>query len=106
MNRIKADQIYPKCLQLCNITSVYKKKGPVNEFDSYRGIFRVQAIRNILEQLVYNDEYENIDKNLTDCNVGARKGRNIRDNIFVLNAIMNDSVNNTKEALDVCIYDA
>ena len=52
MNRIKADQIYPKCLQLCNITSVYKKKGPVNEFDSYRGIFRVQAIRNILERLV------------------------------------------------------
>ena len=27
---------------------------------------------------------------LTDCNVGGRKGRNIRDNLFVLNAITNN----------------
>ena len=47
MNRIKQDQIYPKCFQLCNISSLYKQKGPVNSFDSYRGIFRVQALRNI-----------------------------------------------------------
>ena len=33
-------------------------------------------------RLIYNDD-------LTDSNVGARKNRNIRDNIFVLNAIMN-----------------
>ena len=106
MNRIKQDQVYPKCMQLCTISSLYKQKGPVNDFNSYRGIFRVQALRNILERLIYNDEYELIDSNLTDCNVGARKGRNIRDNIFVLNAIMNDSVNGTKEAIDIGIYDA
>ena len=105
INRIKRDQVYPKCLQLCNISSLYKQKGPVNTFDSYRGIFRVQALRNILERLIYNDEYELIDSNLTDCNVVARKGRNIRDNIFVLNAIMNDAVNGSKEALDIGIYD-
>ena len=39
MNRIKTDLIFPECLQLCNISSIYKKKGPVNEFPSYRGIF-------------------------------------------------------------------
>ena len=49
MNRIKTDQVYPQCLQLCNITSLYKQKGPRNGFGSYRGIFRVQALRNILE---------------------------------------------------------
>ena len=106
MNRIKKDQVYPKAMQLCNISSLYKQKGPVNDFNSYRGIFRVQALRNILERLIYNDEYELIDSNLTDCNVGARKGRNIRDNIFVLNALMNDAVNGTKEAVDIAIYDA
>ena len=52
-----------------------------------------------------NDEYENIDKNLTDCNVGARKRRSIWDIIVFLDAIMNDSVNKPKEALNVCIYD-
>ena len=106
MNRIKSDQIYPECMEYCNITSIYKQKGPVNSFDSYRGVFRVQALRNILEKLIYNDEYPNIDTNLTDCNVGARKGRNIRDNIFVLNAKMNNAVQGTKEALDISIYDA
>ena len=89
MNRIKSDQVYPKSLQLCNITSLYKKKGPINEFESYRGIFRVQALRNILERLIYNDEYSTIDKNLTDCNVGARKHRTIRDNLFVVNGVIN-----------------
>ena len=44
MNRIKRDQVYPKCLQLCNISSLYKQKGPVNIFDSYRGIFRVEEV--------------------------------------------------------------
>ena len=45
---------------------------------------------------MFNDEYQTIDDNLTDSNVGARKNRNIRENIFVLNAITN-SVKNGKE---------
>jgi hypothetical protein len=105
MNRIKSEGVYPKCLELCNITSLYKQKGPINDFGSHRGIFRVQALRNILERLIYNDEYEEIDSNLTDCNVGARKQRNVCDNIFVLNAVMNDAVNGHKEAVDIAIYD-
>ena len=77
----------------------------IDKFDSYRGIFKVQVFRNILERLIYNDEYATIDANLTDCNVGARKKRNVRDNLFVLNAIMNDAVNGSKEAKDISIYD-
>ena len=41
----------------------------------------------ILDRLIYNDECSGIDANLSDCNVGARQNRNIRDNIFVLIAI-------------------
>ena len=105
MNRIKDEQIYPKCLELCNISSIWKMKGPRNEFASYRGIFRVSIFRAILDRLIYNDEYPNLDKNLTDSNVGARRTRNIRDNIFVLNAILNSNKYNTKEPLDVQVYD-
>ena len=65
----------------------------------------MQALRSILEKLIYNDEYTNVDSNLTDCNVGARKKRNIRDNIYVLNAIMNDAINGSKEPVDIGIYD-
>ena len=55
MNRIKSDGIYPRCMQLCDITSLYKNKGPINEFGSYCGIFCVHALRNILEKLIYNN---------------------------------------------------
>ena len=54
---------------------------------------------------MYNDEYYNIDSNLTDSNVGARKMRNIRDNIFVLNAIINHNKKSSEEAIDIQIYD-
>ena len=37
--------------------------------------------------------------------MGARKLRNIRDNIFVLNAIMNSQKNTLEEALDMHVLD-
>ena len=106
MNNIKQQQIFPHALEACNITSIFKNKGSKTDFDNYRGIFRVIILRSILERLIYNDEYTNIDENLTDANVGARKKRNIRDNLFVINAIMNSAKRGVKEALDVCAYDA
>ena len=87
MNQIKTEQKYPICLELCNITSIWKLKGSRNQFSSYRGIFSV--FRAILDRLIYDDEIENIVSNLTDSNVGVRRKRNMRDNIFVLNAIIN-----------------
>ena len=55
--------------------------------------------------MIYNDEYDNIDEELSDSNVGARKNRNIRDNVFVLNAITNSIVNDDAEPVDVQVYD-
>ena len=49
--------------------------------------------------------YKTLDDNLTDCNVGSRKKRSVRDNLFVLNAILTENKNNTKESLDICVYD-
>ena len=105
MNSIKKKQEYPECLEICNITSIFKKKGSRNEFGQYRGIFRVLIFRAILERLIYNDEFPNIDKNLTDANVGARKARNIRHNLFVVNAVLNSVKRGTEESLDMCAYD-
>ena len=36
--------------------------------------------------------------------MGARKGRNIRDNIFVLNAVLNSAVKSS-EQVDIQVYD-
>ena len=105
MNRIKDEQKFPKMLEKCNISSIWKQKGPRNEFKSYRGIFRVAIFRTILDKLIYNDEYKNIDSYLSDCNVGGRKSRNIRDNIFALNAILNSRKGKSGEALDIQVFD-
>ena len=37
--------------------------------------------------------------------MGARKNRNIRDNIFVLNAITNSVVNGNEEPVDIEVFD-
>ena len=105
MNRIRGEQLFPEPLELCNISSLWKRKGCRNLFDSYRGIFRVTILRTILDRLIYNDEYAIIDENLTDSNVGARKGRNIRDNIFVLNAVTNSVLKGNEEAVDLQLFD-
>ena len=68
-------------------------------------IFRVNIFRSILDRLIYNDEYATIESSLTDSNVGARRGRNIRDNIFVMNAITNYVIKEKSEPIDIQVYD-
>ena len=46
MNRIKQDQVFSECLELCNVSSIWKRKGPRNDFESYRGIFRITVFRS------------------------------------------------------------
>ena len=106
VNQIKTTQEFPDILKQCNITSLYKNKGSRKDIENYRGIFRVTILRSILDKLIYNDEYPGIDQHLTDSNVGARKSRNIRDNIFVVNAVLNNIAKKKLKDTDIGIYDA
>ena len=106
MNQIKSTQVFPDVLKYCNITSLYKSKGSRKEFSNDRGIFRVTVLRSILDKLIYNDEYPGIDDHMSDSNVGARKKRNIRDNIFVINAVLNRASKRRLKDIDIGIYDA
>ena len=105
MNRIKSEQVFPEALNPCNITSLYKQKGSRKDLDNYRGVFRTTVLRSILDRLIYNDCYQTIDENLTDHKVGARKNRNIRDNIFVLGAVVNSVVNGNEEPIQIQVGD-
>ena len=105
MNHIKKEQKFPELLQSCNITSLYKNKGSRKDFMNYRGVFRVSLFRSILDRLLYNDLYTIIDSTLTDGNVGARKGRNIRDNIFILGAVINSVTNGGEEPIQIQVVD-
>ena len=106
MNRMKKQQKVPSHLKYCNITSLYKNKGSKKDFENYRGIFRVVTLRSIMDKLIYNDLYPVIDAQLTDSNVGARQNRNIRDNIFVINAVTHEVIKKKKEGVDIQVFDA
>ena len=104
MNLIKEKQEFPKIMEKCNITTLHKKKSK-QDFSNYRGIFRVSTLRSILDRLIYNSCYETIDSNLSDGNVGARKRRGCRDNIFVLSAINNSVLNGKSDSIQIQVTD-
>lgn len=104
-NGVKSRQVYPDVLQPSNITSLYKNKGEKADLNNDRGIFNVVKIRSILEKLVYNEKYEIIDENMSSSNIGGRKKRNIRDHLFVINAILHDASKDKKNSIDIEIYD-
>ena len=89
-NKIKNTLKYPKILQPSIISSIYKRKGDRFDLNNDRGIFNVTKLRSILDKMILNDIYDTVDKNMSSSNIGGRKGRNVRDHIFALNAVIND----------------
>ena len=55
-------------------------------------------------KIIYNEEYDNIERNMSDSNIGARKQKNIRNHIFILNGIINEAIKN-KKSVDIQILD-
>ena len=92
-------------MRWANITSLYKGKGDKLDLNNDRGIFLVTVFRSILMKLIYNDKYDIIDQNMSDSNVGARKRKNIRNHIFIINGIINDVLNSKGKAIDIQILD-
>ena len=107
-NMVKQQQYYPSIFQQSNITSFWKKKGEKSDLENDRGIFNVNKIRSILDKMIYNDIYETVDGHMSSSNIGARKNRNIRDHLFVINGVTNDILNNKdnkNKNIDIQIYD-
>ena len=103
-NLIKRKQKYPEILQPSNISSFHKLKGDRSDLDNDRGVFNVAKVRSILDKLIYNDTYDVIDQSMSGSNIGARKNKNIRDHLFVINAVIND-VTKRKKDVDIEIMD-
>ena len=49
-------------------------------------------------KLIYNQEYETIEDNMTECNIGGRKGKGCRNHIFVINGIKHEVLSSVKKA--------
>ena len=103
-NQVKSQLAIPEFLTFTDITSIYKQKGEKNDLENDRGIFGVSKIRSIIEKMILNDNYDEVDDSMSDSNVGGRKCRNIRDNLFVIYATINDAIKNKKD-IDIEFYD-
>ena len=73
--------------------------------NSDRGIFILTSLKRILDKLIYFDKYSDIDQNMSDSNIGARKDRNIKNHLFMIYGIINSVVRGKEECIDIQIYD-
>ena len=105
VNRAKYETSIPRQFRLTKITSIYKNKGEKFDLSNDRGVHSVTKFRAIIDKLLYNDKYPEIDGNMSECNVGGRKNRSIRDNLFVLYAVINDALGYQKVEIDIQFYD-
>ena len=88
-NKLKQGKLISNFMKVANITTV-PKKGSRLLLTNERGIFRVSVIRSILMRLIYDSKYPEIDANMSDSQMGGRKGKGCRNNIFILNGIIHE----------------
>ena len=84
-------------MRKANITTIYKGKGEKSNLENERGIFIVSIFRSLVMKLIYQDIYNVIDKSMSDAQIGSRKGKNIRNHIWVLNSIICDTLTSKKK---------
>ena len=102
-NIMKSNQNYPEKLTFSDITSLYKNKGPKDELNNERGIFGGVKVSSIVEKLILNDTYKTIEESMSQSNIGGLKGRNMKDHIFVINAVISEAKRNPSKNIDVQI---
>ena len=104
-NVLRKNKLIPIFMNFANITTV-AKKGSKLLLENQRGIFRVSVLRYILMRLIYNEKYQLIDSNMSDCQMGGRKNKGCRNNIFIVNGIIHDVLSSKKKTPVVLqIYD-
>ena len=106
-NEIKRAQEIPKFMKIPELTAISKGKGPMNELKNERGIFIVSIYRTILMKLLYKEKVDKIEEHMSDSQIGARKDKNSRNHIWILNAVISDVMNNKEiKPIDIKILDA
>ena len=105
-NKMKLENYIPDFIKSADVTTIYKGKGEKFSLENDRGIFLVSIFRSILMRLIYKNKYQIIDKNMSDSQVGARKGKSVRNHVWILNGIIQDVLSSkTKKPVDVLIFD-
>ena len=78
------------------VISTIPKTGSKFLMKNERGIFVLSAVRTIFMRLIYNTKYETINSNMSDSNVGGRKGKSCINHIFVINGVIHETLSTKK----------
>ena len=73
--------------------------------DNDRGIFILMVLKKILDKLLYFDNYMNIDEDMSDSNIGARRNRSIKDHLFIIHGIVNSVVKGKEDSIYIQVFD-
>ena len=92
-------------MTLEDIATIFKNKGSRIDLKNDRGIFILTVLKKMLDKFTYFDNYEQIDENMSDSNVGARRNRNIKDHLIVIYGVINSVIKGNDECIDIQIYD-
>ena len=92
-------------MNLANIITIYKNKRFRQDLGNDRGIFILTVMKKILDKLIYADNYCELDNKMTDCNIGARRKRNVKDHLLIIHGIINSVVKGDADCIDIQIYD-
>ena len=104
-NKLKSEQIIPLFMLLVNVTTI-PKPGTQMLLSNERGIIQGSVLRNVLMRLIYNQQYPNIDRNMSDSNIGGRKGKSCRYHTFIINGIIHEVLSSVKrKPIILQIYD-
>ena len=103
---MKKENTIPEFVRAADVVTIYKGKGEKCNLENDRGIFIVSIYRSILMRLVYLDCYDTLDASMSDSQVGGRKGRSVRNHIWVLNGIICDILSTKKKnPVDLQVFD-
>ena len=104
-NKMKDKGQIPEALRTANITSLHKKNNKL-DLNNWRGIFVTSVLRTILMKIIHERANEIVASTMTDSQIGARKGKSVRNHIFVLNSIISDVMSSVKKVpIDLNIMD-
>ena len=104
-NGVKFHLLIPMFITLSNITTIYKNKGSRLDLNNDRGIFILTVMKKMLDKLIYDENYPDIDERMSDCNIGARRKRNIKDHLLIIHGVINSVVRGNEKCIDIQIYD-
>ena len=96
LNEIKQEGIVPYFMNVTSVTTI-PKAGSKFMLTNERGIFKVSILRTILLRLLYNRNYMMVNNNMSDSNIGARRGKSCRNHIWILNGINHEHHSSKKK---------